>query len=152
MAAHIQRRRHHHHHGEDVEHRILDAEREVIHLDEEIIHDEEMIILDLEHLHPTASISMYFSEPPAVGKSVTGNIVPLLKDGTTHSGGTISNYSFSIPSHPSFRWIDNHDSTITIHGQAVNTDGVAGTTSCTVTDKSGEVADFTAPFTINVSS
>lgn len=87
-----------------------------------------------------------------VGQSSTGTITPLLADGVTPSGGTVSAASFSIPADPSFAATDNGDGTLSVSGVAASTAPVTGTASCTVSDLDGAVLSFSTSFTITVSA
>ena len=85
-----------------------------------------------------------------VGQSTIGTIIPLLADGVTPSGGTVSNASFVIPVDPSFAAVDNADGTVTITGTAASAAPETGTASAAVTDTDGAVSTFTTTFTVTV--
>lgn len=87
-----------------------------------------------------------------VGQSSIGTITPLMADGVTPSGGTVSAASFSIPVDPSFAAVDQGDGTCLITGVAASATPVTGTATCSVTDSDGAVSTFSASFTITVSA
>jgi hypothetical protein len=140
---------------------VLRTEREILHVEEQILRTEEQILHELHRLHPhlTASIVLQFSGASimanntlslTVGQSSVGTITPLLTDGVTPSGGTVSGATFSIPADPSFSAVDNGDGTLTVTGVAASAAAVTGTASATVTDTDSAVSTFTATFTITV--
>jgi hypothetical protein len=114
----------------------------------------------------TKSIAVRFSSPqgdPAtmpnnvltlnVGQTSTASIQPLLADGTTPSGGTVSNVSYTF-SDPSATVALNPDGlTALVTGVAASTAGaVSGSAACTVTDTDGVVSTWTQAFTILVNA
>jgi hypothetical protein len=112
---------------------------------------------ELKPKHLTASISNVFTgESPMannvlvfnVGQTSIDTITPLLADGVTLSGGTLSAVSVTF-SDPSATAVLNPDNTITFTGVA-DSAGVAvgGTVTATVTDTDGAVFTFTQAFTV----
>ena len=87
-----------------------------------------------------------------VGQTSQASIVPLLADGVTPSGGTLSNvaYNFSDPS----ATVDlNPDGiTATVTGVAASSGPVNGVATCTVTDTDGVVSQWSQPFTIQTNA
>ena len=86
-----------------------------------------------------------------VGQTSTASILPLLADGTTHSGGTVSDVVYTF-SDPSATVVLNPDGTATCTGVAASTGPVSGTAACTVTDTDGVVSKFTQTFTITTNA
>lgn len=87
-----------------------------------------------------------------VGQTSQASIQPLLADGTTPSGGVLSNVSFSF-SDPSATVSLNADGlTATATGVAASTGPVSGSAACTVTDTDGVVSTWTQPFTIQTNA
>jgi hypothetical protein len=86
-----------------------------------------------------------------VGQTSQASIVPLLADGVTPSGATLSNVSYTF-SDPSATVVLNPDGlTATVTGVATSTAGaVTGQAQCTTTDTDGVVAQFSQGFTITV--
>jgi hypothetical protein len=86
-----------------------------------------------------------------VGQKSTDNITPLLADGVTSSGGTLSNVVITF-SDPSATFVLNPDNTVTFTAVAASTGGtaVSGSTAATVTDTDGVVSTWTVPFTVLV--
>ena len=80
-----------------------------------------------------------------VGQSSQASIVPLLADGVTPSGGTLSNVVYDF-SDPSATVVLNPDGvTATCTGVAASSGPVAGSASCTVTDTDGAVSTWNQP-------
>lgn len=147
---------------------ILHVEQEILHVQEEILRETRETHRDVEEierrlLHPnlTKSIAIQFSGAITmpnnvltlnVGQSSVGTITPLLADGVTPSGGTVSAASFSIPTDTSFAAVDNGDGTLTVTGTAVSAAPVTGTASATITDSDGAVSTFSTSFTITVAA
>jgi hypothetical protein len=87
-----------------------------------------------------------------VGQTSTASIQPLLADGVTPSGGTLSNVSYAF-SDPSATVVLNADGlTATCTGVAASTGPVTGTATCTVTDTDSVVSTWSQPFTITTNS
>lgn len=87
-----------------------------------------------------------------VGQTSQASIQPLLADGVTPSGGTLSNVSYSF-SDPSATVVLNADGlTATCTGVAASTGAVSGSASCTVTDTDGVVSTWTQAFTIQTNA
>ncbi len=133
----------------------------ILRSNEEILHELRSIHHELHPRRLTQSICVKFSGETTmpnnvltlnVGQSSIGTITPLLADGVTPSGGTVSAASFSIPADPSFGAVDNGDGTLTVTGVAASAAPVTGTASCTVTDTDGAVSPFSTSFTITVSA
>lgn len=83
-----------------------------------------------------------------VGQTSQASIVPLLADGVTPSGGTLSAVSYTF-SDPSATVVLNADGlTATVTGVVASTGPVAGTAACTVTDTDGAVSTWSQAFTI----
>lgn len=146
-------------HGEKIARESLETQREV--LDQS---KAQTLILQqlLEDLAPeptlTNSVVNVFtgeSIPMAdnalvynVGQSSIDTLTPFLADGTTPSGGVVSNVSVAF-SDPSSSAVVQPDNTILFTGLA-DSAGVAvpGTTSLTITDSDGVVSTWTVPFTV----
>jgi hypothetical protein len=95
-----------------------------------------------------ASNSLVFN----VGQTSQASIVPLLADGVTPSGGTLSAVSYTF-SDPSATVVLNADGlTATVTGVAASSGPVAGSASATVTDTDGAVSTWTQAFTITTNS
>ena len=105
----------------------------------------------------TRSIAVQFTgEPPMpnnamtlnVGQPSQASIQPLLADGITPSGGTLSavSYSFADPSATVVLNADNLTATVT--GVAPSVGAISGSASCTVTDTDSVVSTWTQAFTI----
>lgn len=105
----------------------------------------------------TRSIAVQFTgEPPMpnnaltlnVGQTSQASIQPLLADGITPSGGTLSavSYSFAAPSATVVLNADNLTATVT--GVAPSVGAISGSASCTVTDTDSVVSTWTQAFTI----
>ena len=87
-----------------------------------------------------------------VGQTSQASIVPLLADGTTPSGGTLSAVSYTF-SDPSATVVLNSDGlTATVTGVAASSGAVSGSASCTVTDTDGVVSQWTQAFTITTNA
>lgn len=87
-----------------------------------------------------------------VGQTSQAAIVPLLADGTTNSGGTLSDVSFSF-SDPSATAVLNADGlTVTVTGVAASAGPISGTAACTVTDTTGAVSTWVQTFTIQTNA
>jgi hypothetical protein len=88
-----------------------------------------------------------------VGQTSIDTITPLLADGVTPSGGTLSNVIVTF-SDPSATFVLNPDNTVTFTAVAASTGGtpVNGTTQATVTDTDGAVATFSQGFTVLVNA
>jgi len=107
----------------------------------------------------TASITICFTGESAmnalvfnVGQISQASIVPLLADGVTPSGGTLSNVVYTF-SDPSATVVLNSDGvTATCTGVAGSSGPVAGTAACTVTDTDGVVSTWTQAFTITTNA
>ena len=132
--------------------------REVLHEVREIKHEVREIRRELRPKKAlTHSIAIRFTGDSVmpnntlvfnVGQTSQASIVPLLADGVTPSGGTLSNVVYSF-SDPSATVVLNTDGvTATCSGVAASTGPVAGSASCTVTDTDGAVSTWTQPFTI----
>ena len=87
-----------------------------------------------------------------VGQTAQVSIVPLLADGITPSGGTLSKVSYTF-SDPSATVTLNSDGlTATATGVAASAGPVAGSASATVTDTDGVVSTWTQAFTITTNA
>lgn len=87
-----------------------------------------------------------------VGQTSTASILPLLADGTTHSGGTVSEVVYTF-SDPSATVVLNPDGlTALCTGVAPSNGPVKGSATCTVTDTDGMVSKFTQEFTITTNA
>jgi len=87
-----------------------------------------------------------------VGQTSQASIVPLLADGVTPSGGTLSAVSYTF-SDPSATVVLNADGlTATVTGVAASTGAVSGSAACTVTDTDGVVSTWTQTFTIQTNA
>lgn len=83
-----------------------------------------------------------------VGQTAPANILGLLADGITPSGGTISNAAYNF-SDPSATVVLNSDGlTATVTGVAASNGPISGSASCTVTDTDGTVSQWTQNFTV----
>ena len=88
----------------------------------------------------------------SVGQTSTDTITPLLADGVTPSGGTVSNLTVAF-SDPSATVSVNGPDTALFTATASSTGGpVTGTTQCTVTDSDGAVSTWTQTFTVQVNA
>lgn len=114
------------------------------------------------HPHRTARIANIFSgDHPImnnvlvllVGQTSIDTIIPLLADGTTPSGGKLSDVIVNFTD-PSATAVLNPDNTVTFTGVAASTGGtpVSGTTQATVTDTDGAIATFSQGFTVLVNA
>ena len=86
-----------------------------------------------------------------VGQTSTDTITPLLKDGVTPSGGTVSNLSVSF-SDPSATATVSGANTVLFTGVAPSTGPVSGSVSATVTDTDGAVSTWTQAFTVQTNA
>lgn len=87
-----------------------------------------------------------------VGQTSQASITPLLADGVTPSGGTLSAVSYTF-SDPSATVVINADGlTATVTGVAASTAPVSGSVSCTVTDTDGVVSTWTQAFTVQTNA
>ena len=87
-----------------------------------------------------------------IGQTSQASIQPLLADGVTPSGGTVSAASYSF-SDPSATVVLNPDGlTATVTGIAASSGPVSGTASCTVTDTDSVVSTWTQTFTITTNA
>ncbi len=84
-----------------------------------------------------------------VGQTSTGTITPLLADGTTPSGGVVSNVVVTF-SDPSATFVLNADNTITFTGVAASTGAVSGTVAFTVTDTDSAVSQWSDAISVTV--
>lgn len=83
-----------------------------------------------------------------VGQTSQASIVPLLADGVTPSGGTLSNVAYNF-SDPSATVVLNPDGlTATCTGVAPSQSPVQGMATCTVTDTDGVVSQWQQAFSI----
>ena len=138
---------------------------DILHELREILHELRRIEHDLHPQPPpppppttlTRSIAVMFSgDSPMpnnaltlnVGQTSQASIQPLLIDGLTPSGGTLSDvsYSFADPSATAVLNADNLTATIT--GVAPSTGAVSGVAAATVTDTDGVVSQWSQAFTI----
>ena len=87
-----------------------------------------------------------------VGQSQPGVITPLLADGTTPSGGTVSNTVVTFTD-PSATFAVSADGlTITFTGVAASTGAVSGSVAFTVTDTDGVASKWTDAITVTVNA
>jgi len=87
-----------------------------------------------------------------VGQQSQASIMPLLADGVTPSGGTLSNVTYTFTD-PSATVVLNPDGlTATCTGVAASTGPVGGTATCTVTDTDQVVSQWTQAFTIQTNA
>ena len=115
------------------------------------------ILRHLNHPQITRAIAVRFTGESVmpnnaltlnVGQTSQASIQPLLADGVTPSGGTLSAVSY-IFNDPSATVVGNADGlTATVTGVAASAAPVAGSASCTVTDTDGVVSTWTQAFTI----
>jgi hypothetical protein len=111
--------------------------------------------------HPkpiTASIAVQFSgEPPMpnnaltlnVGQTSQASILPLLADGITPSGGTLSAVSYTFSDASAIVVLNADGLTATVTGVADSAGvAVSGTATCSVTDTDGVVSQWSQAFTI----
>ena len=83
-----------------------------------------------------------------VGQTSIDTITPFLADGTTPSGGVLSNVAVSF-SDPSATAVVQADNTVLFTGVADSAGvAVSGSTSCSVTDTDGVVSTWTTAFTV----
>jgi hypothetical protein len=123
---------------------------------EEILYELRAIRRELKPKRLTAAVAVQFTGGFMannalvlnVGQTFQASIEPLLADGVTPSGGTLSNVSYTF-SDPSATVVLNSDGlTATVTGVAASTGAVSGSASCTVTDTDGVVSTWTQAFTI----
>lgn len=136
-------------------------EREIRELRHEMHHGFREIWRILRPKPLTAAIAVQFTgEIPMpnnvltlnVGQTSQASIQPLLADGVTPSGGTLSNVAYSF-SDPSATVVLNADGlTATVTGVAASSGAVSGTASCTVTDTDSVVSTWTQAFTITTNA
>ena len=116
----------------------------------------------LRAVHPpslTRSIAVRFTGATmansltlTVGQTSQASIVPLLADGVTPSGGTLSSVAFTF-SDPSATVTLNADGqTATVTGVAASTGAVQGSASCIVTDTDGVISSWTQTFSITTNA
>lgn len=140
----------------------MSYDKETHELLKEILHAVKRIERDIsrEHKPLTAAIAVQFTGDSVmnnvlalnVGQTAQASIVPLLADGVTPSGGTLSKVAYSF-SDPSATVALNPDGlTATVTGVAPSTGPVTGTATCTVTDTDGVVSTWTQPFTVQTSA
>jgi hypothetical protein len=87
-----------------------------------------------------------------VGQTSQASIQPLLADGVTPSGGTLSNVAYNF-NDPSASVVLNADGlTATCTALAASSGAIAGTATCTVTDTDGVVSTWSQPFTITTNA
>lgn len=88
-----------------------------------------------------------------VGQTSIDTITPRLADGTTPSGGKVSNVAITFTD-PSATFVVNADDTVTFTAVSPTAGGtpVKGTTACTVTDTDGVVSTWTQVFTVLVTA
>lgn len=82
-----------------------------------------------------------------VGQTSIDTLTPRLADGTSPSGGVLSNVVVTF-SDPSATATLNPDNTITFVGVAASTGPVSGSVALTVTDTDGAVSQWVVPFTV----
>lgn len=128
-------------------------------------------ILDLEReilreLHPkrlTQRISIRFTGETTmannavtlnVGQTSTASIQPLLADGVTPSGGTLSNvsYAFVQPTTAATVELNSDGVTALVTGVSNSSGTILGTATATVTDTDGAVTTFSQSFTVTVNA
>lgn len=144
--------------GEKIASESLETQREVLDQSKAQTIILQQISDDLAAEPPlTASVANVFSGEGTpmdnvlsfnVGQSSIDTLTPRLADGTTPSGGVISNVSVAF-SDPSATAVLQPDNTILFTGVA-DSAGVAvgGSTSLTITDSDGVVSTWTVPFTV----
>jgi hypothetical protein len=87
-----------------------------------------------------------------VGQTAQASILPLLTDGVTPSGGTLSAVSYTF-SDPSATVVLNPDGlTATVTGVAASAGPISGAASCTVGDTDGAVSTWTQAFTVQTNA
>ncbi len=86
-----------------------------------------------------------------VGQTSTDTITPLLADGVTPSGGTVSNVAVTF-SDPSATAAVQPDGTILFTGVAASTGPITGSAACTVTDTDGAVSTWNQAFTVTTNA
>jgi hypothetical protein len=139
---------------EKIERAELEVEYDSLEVLREILHAVREIRQQLLHRPLTARIAIDFGGNMNalslnVGQSSIGTITPLLADGVTPSGGTLSNVIWTF-SDPSTTMVVNPDNTATFTGVAAGT--ASGTAACTVTDTDEAVAQFSQGFTVTVAA
>jgi hypothetical protein len=135
--------------------RLVDVAERSERADKQMLEELRAIRQELKPKPLTAAIAVQFSGASMnnalvlnVGQTSQASILPLLADGTTHSGGVPSNVSFSF-SDPSATVVPNADGlTATVTGVAASTGPVSGSVSCEITDTDGVVSKWTQAFTI----
>jgi len=141
-------------------HREEHVDREFLRVLKEILHELSVLTSELKPKRITQSISNRFSgETPMadnvlvfnVGQTSTDTITPLLKDGVTPSGGTVSNLSVSF-SDPSATATVSGANAVLFTGVAPSTGPVSGSVSATVTDTDGAVSTWTQAFTVQTNA
>lgn len=140
---------------------MLGREKEILGVVLEIRTDVREILALLKPKPPTAAIAVHFTgaKPMAnnvlvfnVGQQSQASIVPLLADGITPSGGTLSNVAYNF-NDPSATVVLNPDGvTATCTGVAASTGPIQGTATCTVTDTDLVVSQWSQPFTIQTNA
>ena len=114
----------------------------------------------LKPKHLTRTIAVLFTEGVVmnnvlvfnVGQKSTASIVPLLADGVTPSGGTLSNVAYNF-NDPSATVVLNSDGlTATCTGVAASSGPVGGMATCTVTDTDNAVSQWSQSFTIQTNA
>ena len=87
-----------------------------------------------------------------VGQTSQASIQPLLADGVTASGGTVSGVSYTF-SDPSATVVLNADGlTATATGVAASVGAISGSAACTVTDTDSVVSTWSQVFTITTNA
>jgi len=86
-----------------------------------------------------------------VGQTSVDTVTPLLADGVTPSGGTVSSVVVTF-SDPSATAVVQPDNTILFTGVAASSGPVSGSTACTVTDTDGAVSTWNQAFTVTTNA
>ena len=138
---------------------LIEVSREQLAVQRNIYHDVHKILVLIQPKQLTAAIAVRFTGATAmqpnntlvfnVGQTSTASLMPLLVDGLTSSGGTVSNVTYNF-NDPSATVVINSDGlTAAVTGVADSGgSAVSGTATCTVTDTDGVVSQWTQSFTI----
>lgn len=134
-------------------------------LDHELIHGLERLDrklnqiereIDQKHQHITDSVANVFTGEFKmadnalvfnVGQTSIDTLTPRLADGSTPSGGVISNVVVTF-SDPSATFVLNPDNTVTYTAVAASSGPISGSTALTITDTDGIVSTWNIPFTV----
>jgi hypothetical protein len=89
-----------------------------------------------------------------VGQKSTASIQPLLADGVTPSGGTLSNVSYAFVQATTAATVDLNSDGVTalVTGVSNSSGTILGTATATVTDTDGAVTTLSQSFTVTVNA